>query len=77
MIPLAPWIPSINSLQKPVEFQSLVLSDQPLEMVPGSLLETPASGMVGTKVTTQLLETDCLRNGVQAPYSTPGGQVIV
>lgn len=46
-IPLASWIRSINSLQKPVEFQLLVLNDLPLEMVPGSLVDTPASGVVG------------------------------
>lgn len=46
-IPLASSIRSINSLQKPVEFQLLVLNDLPLEMVPGSLVDTPASGVVG------------------------------
>lgn len=47
MIPLASWIPSINPLQKLVEFQSLVLNNLPLETVPGSLADRPASGVVG------------------------------
>ena len=71
MILLASWTPSINSLQKPVEFQSLVLNDLLLEMVPGSLWTRQPEAWWGP-VTTQLLQTEHLCNRVQASQSALG-----